>query len=142
MIEDGLIKIAENRDVVVITPKGEKETPTIPSFPPRALTNKQAQERFVKRIIEIAWEWHNNKGKSEWEKTKGMLHSILAMIDGESGTEPGFDITACHSEKDIEILREKGDDWYPIDESFNDNSMHEILYKIVENLGLEGDGTS
>jgi hypothetical protein len=59
-----------------------------------------------------------------------------------SCNEPGFDPIASQLEEDIEFHREHANDWYLVDESFNDIPLHDIFYEIVKDMRLESENVS
>lgn len=134
LIDEGLIEVSTKHQKIVMTAKGNEETLHVPEHPPRELTCREAQERFIKSLMRIALEWHGHENKTEWEKMEGMLFSILSMIDGSSCAEPGFDLIASQSEEDIAYHAEHGEDWYPVDEAFNDIPLHEIFHDVVRDM--------
>lgn len=137
MIQEGLLKTTASHNLVMLTPSGEEAAKHIPDGPPRVLKHEEAKQRFIKQLVGIAKEWHRYKDKTEWEKMEGTIFSILCMIDGCTVGEPSFDLSACQDEDDILYLRDHGQDWYPIDEPFNDGSMHEMFHEIVKEMRPE-----
>jgi len=96
---------------------------------PRAYTEAEIREMFIKHLWGI-WEYWLKESRQPDTKDKmsGMLHSILATIDGCSGGICGFKVIPNPHPSDKDYNKERGENWFP-DNIDIGGGLHEIFYK-------------
>lgn len=77
---------------------------------PRAWTKEELCDRFVKHLMVAAREWANCPDKTPLERTEGLVHTVLATIDGCSMMFPTLNLVPDPHDEDKE---------YNISEGFN-----------------------
>ena len=86
---------------------------------PKAWSREQAQQLYFGELADYVREWARVPGKTPIERCRGLVFSILAMFDGESGTLPGVDLHVSPHESDKEYLRRQGRNWFEPDMVLN-----------------------
>lgn len=92
----------------------------------RAYTKEEVRDMFLDEIICSAEYWEKDKGTpSIKDKLQGLAFSILSMLDGESGSLPGFAVMAESSEEDIEYAKEQQVKYFPLESEDIAGNLHE-----------------
>lgn len=60
-------------------------------------------------------------------KMEGMMHSMLATLDGCSMDIPGFKIIPMTDESDKDFHIQFGENWYPQEDTDIGGGLHEIM---------------
>lgn len=92
----------------------------------RKYKKKEVHEMFLKHVTDIAEYWGNLEGKSDIERTHGVVHSILALIDGGNINLPQFILAPLPDPSDKEYLIGEGENYFP--------ENHKIESKIKANI--------
>lgn len=94
---------------------------------PREYTEGEIREKLIKHFWGILEYWEKESRTTDTRgKMEGMLHSILATLDGCSMDIPGFEIIPICPDEDIEYHKEMGENWYPKQDI--GGGLHEIMY--------------
>lgn len=96
---------------------------------PRPYTKDEASRKLVGHMISIAEEWANLEGdRSPMDRMKGMLHSILVLLDGGTMAFPRIDLVPQYCPEDVDFLREQCRNWLAPNEPINDEcSLHDLF---------------
>ena len=89
---------------------------------PREYTVDETADMFVKHLMGLADYWANSvereKGESQkaWRQRthEGLIHSVLATIDGNSVDLPGFRLIPMGTEEDRSYLIGEGENYFPV----------------------------
>ena len=101
-------------------------------------TRDECCKLFIEHIWTMINYWDTVKSfdghpGSQRDRLSGLVHSILATIDGESGDMPAFLLIPAPHEDDKEWCRKRGSNWWPeprVDDLCDlGGGLHEILYK-------------
>jgi hypothetical protein len=101
---------------------------------PREYTQEEASEKLIKHFWFILQYWEDLPDKTTHEKMSGMLHSILATLDGASGDMPGFKVIPITHPTDKEYHKSFGDNWYSQTDVDIAGDLHQMLYKFKPTL--------
>jgi hypothetical protein len=81
---------------------------------PRAYTEEEIREKFLRHAWEIIDFWNNNTPhRTTREKIAGAVFSILSTLDGNSTILPAFMIIPAPHPADENYHRERGENWFP-----------------------------
>lgn len=95
----------------------------------RAYTAEEVTNGFLEELRRLAQYWARLPDQTPLEKCEGLLFSILAVIDGDSGL-PGVDLVLRPHPDDKEFHRLEGSNWFEPGMAFNANvALHEIVYR-------------
>lgn len=97
-------------------------------------TAEDVRHQFMSQIRSAAYEWSAFPDKTTAQRLDGLVHSILAMIDGCSIGTPAFDLVARPHPDDKQHCIDEGDDWIEDGTVINaDVALHELLndYRIA-----------
>lgn len=96
---------------------------------PRAWTKEEVCDKFVKHLMVAAREWANYPNKTPLERTEGLVHTMLATIDGCSLGIPALDLVPQPHEEDKEFHISEGENYFE-NEAFNDcTSLRYLINK-------------
>jgi hypothetical protein len=97
---------------------------------PRAYTREEVRDEFLDYLWILVREWASVVGLSCEERLSGLVHSILATIDGSAAALPAFRLVLSPHPNDKWYFIERGDNWYEpeMDVTSNDH-LHELLYQ-------------
>jgi hypothetical protein len=109
-----------------------------PGTDTRELTRDEVQDRFLTYVATMVHYWDTNastKNMTAREKMEGVVHSILATLDGCSMGLPGFIVAPCPHESDRQFHIDEGDEYY-FPENHESNvqcdiagGLHELIYQ-------------
>lgn len=92
----------------------------------RAYTKEEVRDMFLNEIICLAGYWEKDKGTPNVkDKLQGLAFSILSMLDGESGSLPGFTVMVESDEEDIEYAKERQSKYFPLESEDIAGNLHE-----------------
>lgn len=105
----------------------------------RPKTEEEIREEFLEHIRGLVEYWEQeNRTPSVRGKLEGLAFSILSAIDGESADLPGYELRALpSSDEDIQLFREKNENYYgeaPFDIA---GCLHEHFYKKQEEVKVK-----
>ena len=81
---------------------------------PKEYSKEEIQQQFVNHLWALIAFWeHCPHCKCEHDKLTGLVHSILCVLDGASGSLPGFLVIPSPHEADKAYQIERGEDYYP-----------------------------
>lgn len=98
---------------------------------PRAWTAEEVREQFLKKMLSIAEYWATNPmltHHSHLDRCEGVVHSILAVIDGRTLPLPAFDLIPASTKDDRAWNRDRGENWYEATD-INDGALTEQLFR-------------
>lgn len=101
---------------------------------PRVYTPDEVSEKLVKHFWHLLQYWEELPDQTTSEKMSGMLHSILATLDGASGDMPGFKVIPITHKTDKDFRGAFGENWYPEKDVDVAGGLHSILYKFKPTL--------
>ena len=67
-----------------------------------------AQRRLLEHLVGLVGYWEAIPGKTKGEALFGLVHSLLAVIDGEGSDMPAFSLSPMPSEDDKEWSESSG----------------------------------
>ena len=76
-------------------------------------TKEQVQEEFIRCLKNIAGYWEKLPNKTTKERLEGAMFSVLAVLDGEQPSLPGFQVIPNPHPDDKKFHEKEGEDWYP-----------------------------
>jgi hypothetical protein len=94
----------------------------------RAYTEEEIRKMFLDVCRQNVRYWTNlvKKGERTYEDAiEGVLFSTLIIFDGESGSLPAFDLTACPHSDDKAYYKKIGENYFPEGINIADGSLHE-----------------
>lgn len=106
---------------------------------PRQYTDEEVRDRFLDHLAHAVRYWLNESRVSDTEaKMTGLVHSILATIDGSAAGLPGFILAPSPHPDDEEFHRREGENWYPRVEAEHDiaGGLHEHWYPALHRAGV------
>ena len=101
---------------------------------PKEFTEEEVKIKFVSLCGNIVEFWKNTEGKTEEEKIRGAVFSVLSMIDGSHIHIPGFILAPHPHESDKEFRKGIGEDYYPENHESNvkcdiSGGLHELFVR-------------
>jgi len=112
----------------------------------REYTREEVRREFLECIDNFIWYWlrrDSEHHKTEAERMSGLVHSILAMIDG-AGPLPGFILAPRPHESDKNFHQDEGENWYPenhkIEEQINSDiagALHDTWYQVHQHREIK-----
>lgn len=109
----------------------------------KELTPDEVRKRFLEHVAGMVAYWAGEDTSnipthySCRQRLEGLVHSILAAIDGCAINLPGFALVPLPHSSDKQFHQDEGEDWFPeSDEPENDigGSLHEVWGQIVHRL--------
>lgn len=80
----------------------------------KEITREEARYILMKHLVGMVGYWEKeDRAPSSREKLEGLLHSILAALDGCAMGPPGYHLIPCTSEEDKDFAIKEGFDYYP-----------------------------
>lgn len=95
---------------------------------PHEYTEDEIKEKLIKHFWFLLEYWEDLPDKTTHERMSGMLHSLLASLDGSSMEVPGFKIIPIGSKENTEFHKKFGENWYPEEDIDIGGGLHEIMY--------------
>ncbi len=101
---------------------------------PRQYTNEETREEFLKYMWNLIDYWDKETPhRNTREKLTGLMHSVLATLDGCACASPGFLVIPCPHKDDKQFNIDNGENWYPpVDDKLKEHdiggSLHELYY--------------
>jgi len=123
---------------------------------PRQLTVDEARERLIIHFWHLIDYWEKTgdyadgfggmKTHTQRDRLEGLVHSILAALDGCTLMVPTMELKPIVSDEDIDFYKNEPYDpkfpiprqWYPPDEDIG-GALHEILFAIGRKHGYVKD---
>jgi hypothetical protein len=104
------------------------------------MTTEEVSNAFLEHISMLVDFWEKeSRAPTLREKMEGLVHSILAELDGCSATLPAFIVAPDPHIDDEEYRRENEQDWFPYNGEFAEQikanisgGMHEMWHKVRE----------
>jgi hypothetical protein len=95
---------------------------------PRAWTKEEVRDQLMNQLKQIALAWSSYPNKTPLERCEGVIHSVLAMFDGESAELPAMDIALSPHASDKEFNQGEGNNWYESGMVINDDvNLHDMM---------------
>lgn len=95
---------------------------------PRVYTKDEVRDKFLEHVRDMANYWATTpQGGTVQERCEGVAFSILAMLDGNSGALPGFEVIPHPHPTDKEYHKSAGENWFP-DDCDIAGALHEKFY--------------
>jgi hypothetical protein len=97
----------------------------------RAKTAEELQDDFMAQCRILVHYWDTVKDVPQRERLSGLLHSVLVMIDGQSGGwECALDLVCRPHPDDKAYHIDEGSNWIEDGTILNDTDLlHELLYQ-------------
>lgn len=94
---------------------------------PRPHTAEECRELLLDHLDDLVWWWlEESRADSAADKMFGLVHSILATIDGENGSMPVLAGTPAPVQGDTKHQQDRGENWWPDDlYNLSDGSLHD-----------------
>lgn len=81
---------------------------------PREMTDEEISDEFLRNVTGIARYWANESRKAGTaDACLGTMFSLLVLLDGGSGSSPGFHVVPHTHESDQKFCKDSGENWYP-----------------------------
>jgi len=99
---------------------------------PREYTVDEIREQFLADIWRKVDYWEQLPNKTKRERLSGLVHSVLAALDGCALSVPGFLLIPNPHPSDKEFHEARGENWYPSPSLENDigGDLHGLWYKV------------
>ena len=96
---------------------------------PREYTRDEMVEIFLQQVHLIIRSWKTSTAvESDQCRLAGVAFSILAMLDGESASLPGFAVVPGAHADDKQWHIDQGENWWPGDVDLA-GSLHELFHQ-------------
>lgn len=100
---------------------------------PREYTSEEIREIFMTKVAEIICYWQNESRSTPEGRVSGVVHSLLATLDGCSIGLPSFLICPFPHPEDKEYHKKNDENWFPQNKESKvkgelGGSLHEELY--------------
>lgn len=117
-----------------------KPNASVKKIKSREITREELREHFIRHVWSLINYW-DNVNDTSYEKLNGLVHSLLATIDGSGSELPAFVLAPLSTEEDKQWLIDDGKNYYPTrnaDAVKCDiaGGLHEILYSVGRKTGL------
>jgi hypothetical protein len=100
---------------------------------PRAYTPDECREKLLFSFCETMAHWlHNERAPTTRDKMEGMLHSMLATLDGCRLNLPMFIVTPSPARGDKAFAIGRGENWWPTNKP-DLGPLHEYFGKALSN---------
>lgn len=108
------------------------------TYEPRAYTVEEVRTEFLTHLAYMVEYWDKvDIGTDQLDRMQGLVHSVLAALDGCAMALPGFLVIPSPHEDDEEFLKAEGENWYPSDEDADiGGSLHEHWYAVLRSLNM------
>lgn len=106
---------------------------------PRAYTDDEVRDQFLNHLARTVRYWiREDRAPTITDKMTGLVHSILATIDGSDAALPGFILAPSPHPDDEQFHRDEGERWYPRDETKHDiaGALHEQWHTACRRNGI------
>ena len=98
---------------------------------PRAFTEEEVTEQFLKKCVSIADYWGNLPNTTQQAAAEGAVFGMLAMMDGCSDF-PAVDLVIVTDPNDKEYLIEKGENYY--ENNVISTMLHEMFFGVQKEM--------
>ncbi len=98
---------------------------TVPASPLRPLTKNEGKRRLLVELSDIARIWAGYSGKTPLEQCRGVVFSVLALLDGEGGDFPAVDLVLRPAEDDKAWHQKRGENWTEDGTTFAEGDLHD-----------------
>jgi hypothetical protein len=101
---------------------------------PREKTEEEVRNEFLDYMWAIIDYWEKeSRAVTSRDKLEGLMHSVLATLDGSAAVLPAFIVAPLPCEEDKEYDISKGENYYPYNNPDNikcdiGGSLHELFY--------------
>lgn len=98
---------------------------------PAAFTAEEERKAFLNSICGMISYWNSEglsnvpKDYNSRQRLEGLVHSILVLIDGGSGTMPKYNISPAPHPDDKDYHISNGEKWHDPDVIINDCQLHD-----------------
>lgn len=99
----------------------------------RAWTSEELCDNFVKHLMVAAKYWAMQPDMTTLERTEGLVHSVLATIDGCTLNFPSLNLVPAPHESDKEYLLSEGENYFE-EVPFNENTPLRYLMSKHPNI--------
>lgn len=107
-------------------------TETTQQNTPRPWTPEEVAEKLIHQSLAMADYWAGLKDRTPNEMTRGVVFSMLAMLDGSNVCLPMFDLTPVSAEEDKEYHTSRGENYY-VSEPIG-LQLHELFHNIEKDF--------
>jgi len=90
----------------------------------RAYTKEEVREQLIRHLLMLARYWRDTKVEGGQDRFEGLIHSILATLDGCSTGIPAFDLVPAPHPDDKEFHISNGENWYEPEVINDHTSLH------------------
>jgi len=102
----------------------------------REYTKDEVIEKFLMHIWMMIDVWDDTPKHTTKEKMSGLVHSILATIDGEAAGLPAFNLEPMPHPNDKEFQKDHGENWFPRKCQMA-GGLHTRLYEVGEKYEMK-----
>lgn len=104
----------------------------------REFTTDEVRNQFLDHVRGLIEYWStvdlDQQSDTVEYRVGGVVHSLLATLDGCSMVLPGFIVAPCPHEDDKQYNIDEGENWYPENHQSSvcadiSGGLHELLYK-------------
>ena len=99
---------------------------------PRAWTVEETRDHFLNHLADMAQYWADLPNKTPRERCNGLIHSVLAMVDGCSMDIPAIDMQMAPHPEDKAYFISQGENYYEPELLFNDCHLHDLWPKYAK----------
>jgi hypothetical protein len=97
----------------------------------KAKSEQEVRDELFRKLNDIAVYWANLRGKSDLEKCRGVVFSILNIFDGTSIGLPAMDIRLSPHPDDKQYHIDLDEDYYEEGVLINDCYLHHLWQKAL-----------
>ena len=98
---------------------------------PRAFTEEEVIDQFLKKCVSIADYWGNLPNTSQKDAAEGAVFGMLAMMDG-CGDFPAVDLVIETHDDDKDYAISKGENYY--NNTVISTTLHELFFGVQEKM--------
>lgn len=106
-------------------------TQTNESIEPRAFTEEEVTEQFLKECVHIADYWGNLPNTSQKDAAEGAVFGMLAMMDG-CGDFPAVDLVIVTDPDTNEHHPKEGENYYK--DTVISTMLHELFFGVQKEM--------
>jgi len=102
---------------------------------PREMTREEVRTALFEHFNDLIVFWANVDGRSTEDKMRGLMHSVLATLDGESPELPAFDVIPTPHEEDRKYRRVRGENFFPYNKRNEKRSLgwlHDFWHSTID----------
>lgn len=98
---------------------------------PRAFTEEEVTEQFLKKCVSIADYWGNLPNTTQQAAAEGAVFGVLSLLDGSSDF-PAVDLVIKAHDGDKEYAISKGENYY--DDTVISTTLHELFFGVQKEM--------